>query len=344
MRISGSYGNLLRSILSGAYTPLDVHEFVHLCCSLALPIIRKKIAAGKLSSYHIGLNESDIVYDCLADLFRRDEQGKFVKLHSFFESERLDPSTCHEDEIFVALRRLVFLKVNNNIIRLYSEADPTLGKVLRNMKLANQKERLFDELQQFGETYLVPSGVEGLTDCPPFPLEQLEQEFIGAVLVHDTLMAMLKKLHQIVMGQRRYRRAIPLVAAALMVKKVYALGWEGREEEQPVAEATLLQEDIRGAADRVCARMNKKMYSTYVVRKKYPGSMVANYISAVREIIVQEYSGHQSMNSAYFDILKTFMPRMTKKEYVTKHRTILEYLAKMAKRAMVTELRKSESV
>ncbi len=267
MRISSSYRNLLRSILSGAYTPLDVHEFVHLCYSLALPIIRKKIISGKLSSYHLGLKESDIVYDCLADLFRRDEQGKFVKLYSFFESEQLNVSTCHEDEIFIALRRLVFLKVNNNIIRLYSEADPTLGKVLRNMRLANHKERLFDELQRFGETYLVPRDMESLTNCPPFPLEKLEQQFIGAVLVHDTLMVMLRKLHQIVAGQRQYQRAIPLVSAALMVKKVYVLGWEGHEEERPIAEATLLQEDIRGTAERVCELLNKKMYSTYVVRK-----------------------------------------------------------------------------
>ncbi len=71
--------------------------------------------------------------------------------------------------------------------------------------------------------------------------------------------------------------------------------------------------------------------------------MVANYFNAVREIIVQEFSGQQAMDGSYFDMLKTFMPRMTKKEYATKHRTILEYLAKMAKKEMVAELKKSES-
>lgn len=343
MKISGSYRNLLWSILSGAYTPLDVHEFVHLCYSLALPVIRKKLITGKLSPYHLGLKESDIVYDCLADLFRRDEQGRFVKLHSFFESEQLNIDTCHEDELFIALRRLIFLKVSNNVIRLYSEADPTLGKVLRNMRLTNQKERLFDELQRFSETYLVPRGMESLTHCPPYPPEQLEQQFIGGVLVHDTLVVMLRKLHQIVAGQRQYQRAIPLVAAALMVKKVYALGWEGREEEQPLAEATLLQEDIRGTAERVSELLKKKMYSTYVARKKYPEVVIAKYVHAVREILVQEFSGQRPMSGSYFDILKTFMPRMTKKEYATKHRTILEYLAKMAKKEMVAELKRVES-
>lgn len=343
MRISGSYRNLLRSILSRAYTPLDVHEFVHLCYSLALPVVRKKLGAGKLSLYHLGLKESDIVYDCLADLFRRDEQGRFVKLHSFFESEQLNIDTSHEDELFIALRRLIFLKVNNNIIRLYSEADPTLGKVLRNMRLTNQKERLFDELQRFGETYLVPRGMESLTHYPPYPQEQLEQQFIRAVLVHDSLMVMLRKLHQIVAGQQQYQRAIPLVAAALMFKKVYALGWEGREEEQSLAEATLQQEDIRGTAERVCELLSKKMYSTYVIKKKYPESLVAKYFGAVREIIVREYSGQREVDGSYFDVLKTFIPRMTKREYATKHRTILEYLAKMAKKEMVAELKRLES-
>jgi len=340
MKIHSSNGNVLKSILSGAYTPLDVHEFVHLCYSLALPLIRKKISSGKLSSYHLGLNETDIVYDCLADLFRRDEQGRFVKIHSFFQSEGLDPATAREEELIITLRRLVFLKVNNNIIRIYSEADPTLGKVLRNIKLANQKERLFEEIHRFGETYLLPRAIDPLANRPPFPHDTLEQQFIGVVLAHDTLLAMLKKLHRIVTEQHDYQRAIPLVPAALMVKKVYVLGWESQDYERPVAEANLQYEEILGTAERVCGTVKEKMYSTYVKRKKYPEAVLTDYMNAVREIVVQEFSGQLVTDASYFEILKTHMPRLTKREYANRHRTALEYLAKVAKKAMKEELQK----
>jgi hypothetical protein len=340
MNLAGSHRALFTSILSGVYTPLEVHQFVHLCYSLALPIIRKKIAAGKLSVHHIGLNENDIVYDCLADLFRRDEQGRFVKIRSFFQSERLDAATCAEEELLVGLRRLVFLKVNNNIIRIYSEADPTLGRVLRNIKLACEKEKLFVEQHRFGETYLLPRDADLLAEQPPYPLEALERQFISIVLAQDTLSAMIRKLHRLLGEQNDFQRAIPLVPVALMVKKVYQLSWEAQDRPQAEEETTLHRDDLLKTAERVCRDLEQRMQAKYVLKRKCSQAVFAHYIGAVREIVVREFSVWGDTDTSYFEILKQQMPLLTKREYATKHRTILEYLAKTAKQAMRAELQK----
>jgi hypothetical protein len=57
MKSSYSPKRLLGGILSGTYTPLDLREFAQLCYSLALPLIRKKIALGKLNLDSVGLKE-----------------------------------------------------------------------------------------------------------------------------------------------------------------------------------------------------------------------------------------------------------------------------------------------
>ena len=333
--------SLLRAILSGAYTPPDVHEFVQLCYTLALPLIRKKIVAGKLNLEILGLKESDVIYDCLADLFSRDENGAFVKIGKFFQSEGVEGSGGTEEELLIALRRLVFLKVHNNIIRLYSEADPTLGKVLRNVKLAEQKGKLFEETHRFGEAYLIPRNVEVHLQCPPWPLEALEQQFARVALVHDTLLTMLSKLHRIITEQETYQRAVPLVPVALLVRRVYALGWEAEEETESVANEHLQQEDVALTARRICQTLEQRMYNSYVVKQKCTNDLFQTYLRTVQQILLHEFSSQEMDGMTYFELLKGFLPELTKQDYARKHRKIIEYLAKTAKQEMQHELRKS---
>lgn len=80
MRTGNSLKGLLQPILSSTYTPLDIRALVQECFFLALPLIRKRIALGKLNLDIIGLKESDIVYDCLAELFNRNQEGEFKNL------------------------------------------------------------------------------------------------------------------------------------------------------------------------------------------------------------------------------------------------------------------------
>lgn len=332
--------HLLNAILTGSYTPLDVHEFVQLCYTLALPLVRQKISSGKINLHLLGLRESDVIYDCLADLFRRDQQGMFVKIVTYFKSEGLDVETSHGDEFVPALRRLVFLKVHNNIIRLYSEVDPVLGKVLRNIRLGVRKDRLFDEISRFGESYLVPCGVDHLLHLPPLPQEKLEQQFTRLVLLHDPLSTMLRKLHTLLSDLGEHRRAVPLVPTALMIKTVYALGWESPEEEEPEAEQNIREEEITQKADMICAALGKKMYATYVTKQKRTEAVFQSYLHSVREILLHEFSGAGRDGDSHYEILRKFMPRLSKREYSVRHRKIVEYLVRQAKKQMREEIQK----
>ena len=145
----------LSFVLANAHSKRQLEELVSLCHSLAVSSIRGKLASGKINTTLLGLNDSDLAYDCIADLFQRDEKGTVLHLKTYFESFLVESES---DELLLAhLRRLIFARVNQGLFRLYNEADPALGKILRNIKLAIHSLGNFVEFERFGESHIAPS-------------------------------------------------------------------------------------------------------------------------------------------------------------------------------------------
>jgi len=78
--------NLIRKVVRGEHTERDLAQTVDLFQKLALSYLRYLQVFGK----RIGGDRSDLVselddiaLDCIAPLFRRDKQGRFVILRSY---------------------------------------------------------------------------------------------------------------------------------------------------------------------------------------------------------------------------------------------------------------------
>jgi len=321
----------LGAVLSGEYTPFDVRELVRLCSILARPAILKKISLGKLSLSRVGLSTEDIVYDCLADLFRRDENGCFIELTKFLSDTSIPLNRLSDERKLVLLRRAVFIVVHKNLIRLYSDADPLLGKVLRNIKVALERKRIFDQVTWFEDILLVPSGVELLEELPPFPVDAIRRSFSAIALVHDSIPLMLEKLHTILLEQSQYQRALPLMTAALLCKELYLLGWETNEEVTEQTDHEAEREQLNRIIECLCEEIKKRFYPTYVATGKKTEKEYSAYIGALRAIL-QSFSGDgEPDDMTYFDYLSKEFPSLTKECYQTHHSTILDYLVKVAK-------------
>ncbi|MEK6571198.1 MAG: hypothetical protein AABZ61_07505 [Bacteroidota bacterium] len=331
MKPPDSLKRLLRGILSGTFTPLDLREFVQLCYSLALPLIRKKVARGKLNLDSIGLKEGDVVYDCLAELFHRDEKGGFPEIRNFFDHQLEDVEKISNEELLMTLQGLVFGKVNNNVVRLYMQVDPALGRILRNLRLSLDRTHLFERVSRFGEVYLVPFRVDALFHLPPMPYEFMQQEFSCVALVHDNIPVMVRKLHDVVVEQKEFQRAVPLVSAALLLKEIYALGWETEKDVTDAFELEIKPEDVERMIEEVCRALEREMRRSYVERGKLSEELFQKYFLALRDILVNEFAGDASGAKSYFDCLKMQIPTLTKEAYRAEHRQVLEYLAKTAK-------------
>ncbi len=163
----------LSAILSGTYTDINLKHIVGLCHAFAVASINSKIAGGTLRREFIGMNSRDIAFDCIADLFQRGENSTMVQLQTHFK--RINFDTASNQELLTHFRRLVFSKVNNGLFRIYNEVDPSLGKIIRNIKLVVGALRNFEEVERLGESCVCPSLVSKLAERPQMDLEILEK-------------------------------------------------------------------------------------------------------------------------------------------------------------------------
>lgn len=298
-----------------------------------MPLVRKKIFLGKINLNILGMSENDLLYDCLADLFERDGSGRFPQIAEYFNREIDDIKTSNETEMLLTLRRLVFGKINQNFIRIYSEADPILSKILRNLRIAVEKQKLFELEIRFGETYVIPTGVEILRDRPPIPEEFLKEQISKNVSIHDNIPKVLNTIHSILMTQNEYQRCVQLVYIALNIKFIYSLGKLDCEDREYV-EIDFIHLDIENISNSVCAELLHELYDNYVANKKCGDDIFGKYINATKEILRQTYGDGDGKGESFYEILNQQIPELTKTEYAEKHRTTLEYFVRLGKKRM----------
>ncbi|MBI3193633.1 MAG: hypothetical protein HYZ34_04075 [Ignavibacteriae bacterium] len=336
MKFEQSHTLVFQSVLSGNYTPYDVREFIKFCHDLALPYIRKRIALGKINLELLGMKEQDVVYDCIADLFQRDANGTFIQVTNFFLQELPDNTVCSIEEFVIVLRRLVANKVNHNIVRIHSETDPALGKILRNLKSALERTSIFAQITRFGEPYLVPAEHSTLMEKPPIPYEFIQREFSTLALVYDTVPELLTKLLTLLLTQQEYQRAVPLLSAALLFKHIYTLNWSEETHVRITTDFLEEQHDVETLVNLVCLNLSDEMYPRYVGKGKCSAVEFELYVASVRDILSNH---HETGGITYFDVLKQKIPNLTKVEYEEYHKSILEYFVKTAKQKLRKELK-----
>lgn len=329
---------LLVSILSGSYTPYDLREFVRLCSNLALPLVRKKIALGKLNLALLRMSDQDVLFDCLADLFERNEEGRFVQIEKFFERERIDIEQHSEEWLLDALRRIVFQKVNTGLVRLHSEADPVLGKILHNLDVAIDRTELFTKAIRFGESVLTPVQGDALIHLPPMPFEYLRDRFSRVILLHEPMPAMLKKLHTLLLEQHEHQRIVSFVLVGLMFKDLYKLA-QKTEEATNITEYDTEADSVQKLIEKVSAELHRDFLEKYVQRGKMTGAQFEQYIESVKRVLCDGVDGG-TRTISLFESLRISLPGLTKQEYAKQHRSILEYLNKDAKMRLRKEITK----
>ena len=325
------------------YTPYDVREFVRLCYTLALPLIRKRIVQDRINLESLGLNQIDVVYDCIADLFVRDNVGHFTEIGRFFSKEIEDSTRCSDALLLSTLRRIVFGSVNVNLIRIHSGADPAFGKILHNLNIALTRTRLFEKYVQFGETMLACCESDLLLHLPAPPLEYLRQQLSLIVLIHDTMPAMLNKLHDILQNQQEYQRTVPMTCVATLLKEVYALGAEPEPEADDSPFKGLEEEDASRMVRAVCANLRTNMLSHYVGTGKMTENVFEAYLQATNGILSDLVLNGRDDCKPYFEYLSNRIPEMTKEEYINRHKSILEHFVRAAKQGLSEKIRREEA-
>jgi hypothetical protein len=327
----------IRAILGGSIAPKELNEFVAFCHTIAVVAVRSRIPAPMLHNRTLQENFSDIAYDCLADLFRQDDHGNLVQVKAFFESIDCDRAT--DQELVSELRRLVFSKVNNGIFRILNEADPVLGKIIRNIKLAAQALQSFVIVDRFGDICIHPASCDTLGHLPSAEKEDLEIALRQISNGSENIPTLLARLSRYLRDQTKHSRIVAIISVALVFRSLYETNQVIDEEDVP-PENRFIPQEVESAVKETCVRLKSDMESTYLGRKKVSSDLYGIYFDLIESTLVDKLVGGNGESNSLYEALRQYIPGLTRKEYRYTHRGKLEYLSKLAYEQTVSSLKK----
>jgi|WetSurMetagenome_2_1015567.scaffolds.fasta_scaffold113966_2 hypothetical protein len=324
----------LQRILSPRPTPADAEPFVALALRIATLHMQKKIASGAINPAFFGLSTADLAVDCVGPLFERDAQGRFVQLLTYYVPLRWEE--LDETELLAYTRRLVFSKIHQQLARLYKETDPSLEKLMRNLRNAMRSGRHLAEVRRGNELWaVIPGYKEQEQGLPLMPWEFLEGELTPRIHASTTLKDIVRCTAEIFEGQKVYRRSYPFTSLALIVRTAFVRVGGLHEIEHHDHTLELAPHEIRQAVHKATARIASAKQETYVAQGRVDKRIYDAYMDAARTILQAEFVENDGHDKSFYERLAEKIPGMSTADYQHHHRCHFEYLVKLSREELL---------
>ncbi len=333
---------LIQSVTIENPSPADIHKFLSFCRAIAIVHLRKKISTGRLKPDLFAPSLEDLAVDCVAELFRTDARGTLIQVKTYFEGANME--TLSDQEMLAFLRRLICGRVNQSMFRFYSEWDPSLGRILRNVKLAVGSSQQFTFVERFGELCIVPVLCETLECLPVFDLQQLDRLMRGEGVMPITrsIPVLLSRLCRLLRDQREKSRVVPVVTVALLFRALYSESIDIAVEGLSMQD-TFLPAEVLTIIQDECRRVHQEMEPQYVRTKNIPSAVFAQYFTVINQYLCGMLLDRPEGPVSLFQSLRLLMPDLTREIYSRVHQSKLEYLARLTRERTIAQLREHYS-
>lgn len=325
----------LNQIFSGDHTHQAVNHLVQICFKIALAYLHHRLRRGSLVDNQFGISNEDLALDCIAELYQRDDNGQFIVLEQYFNSAKWE--ALSEEEIKVALRRLVFSKVNEGLFRNYREEDPNLAKIIRNIKEASKQDKRVHLVRTRDSSWLVvgPSADEP-NHLPLAPVEVLEAFMRSVVCTTSNTYKAVSALADFVAEHPHYCNGYPMSAFAQVLRASFI----GRvTPETQTEELSFEPIEVENAIQRAVSKVRNSLQDSYVRGGKLSLTLFNNYVDAVKKILKSTFTLYPDSIDSQYEALQTVMPGLSKDVYMSQHRNILQYLFKLSRTEMLAYLK-----
>jgi hypothetical protein len=262
-----------------------------------------------------------------------------VLLDAYFSA--LPVAEASDEDLLIHLRRLVFSRVNQGIFRLFNEADPSLGKIIRNIKLALQSLRTFVEFERFGEPCIAPIMCETLEALPPIEIEELERALVRVTRSGEHVPGMLAKLSVYLREQNTRSRILPLISAAHVLRSAYSIRNTNRVEAIEV-EASFSETDSVSIVKEACLEVKIELMHRYTLKGKVSEEIFLKYFEGIERHLCEKLVHQNGYDASLFEALQMVWPELSKEDYRKKHRSRLEYLHRIALQRAVAKLKANQ--
>jgi hypothetical protein len=232
---------------------------------------------------------------------------------------------------------LIFSKVNEGLFRRYREADPSLAKIIRNIKDAVKADARLRLERHGAGAWIVVEPAE-VSSQPIAPVEVLESYLVAQVTGRTSSHELVGAFVAFVQLHPHYSNGYPITGFAQALRGAYVRAGEatleGDEEEAP-----LRSEEVETAIEQVAQQVQAQMHASYVGKGKVCNATFDHYFKTIRDLLVSQYASRGPYLASQFDALQAYIPSLTREAYGQSHRNILEYLIKRTREQLLAHLR-----
>ncbi|MFH0992044.1 MAG: hypothetical protein V1799_18720 [bacterium] len=325
--------SLLKASLNGCATLREVNALIGIAHRMAIIRLRQLINSGRVHLQSLPVRLESVALDCIAEVFERDEESRFIELEDFFSEDR-DLNSLSPDDALFHFRTFVFRKLSDGIFRMYRENDPILSKILRNLKLAVGKMRGLQIIERFGELFIVfDVSNERREQQAEYPIVELERDFarvVGKALSAGEYLRIFSRLFS---QNKECRNFFALTDLAIVVKRTIV------RRQAELGEATISGDsstsvDLTNLFEESFAVLIKDLRVRYVLSGKLDETTFEAYGSALKDLLEDTFILSNGSECEYYDYLQRHSQELTRADYLRLHRTKFEYMAKLAKKAV----------
>ncbi|MDP1675500.1 MAG: hypothetical protein Q8L88_01450 [Bacteroidota bacterium] len=326
---------LREAIVSLLKDSLSTHQEKHLLTSahaLATNILRIKFSQSPSIKNHLGLNEHDLGYDCIAELFERDSKNQLIHFKTYFSN--FDFNALLEKEILFHFRRLVSSAVNQNLMHVYRDFDPSLGKIIRNIKLSVTAHKAFLDIDRFDEACIAPIDItlnEHLQTIDQSALFDLLSSYVRG---DEFVPELLSIYSRIIREQNDYSKIVPLLTVALVFRTLFIV----KQRHAPITteqssnnfEVTeVIQKNILDVKTTILSHNHHGTTSSEIIEK---------YFQTIQNLFLSKINASDNSSDSLFKGLQQQIAHLDSIEYRKNHRTKIEYYYRLCREAIATEL------
>ncbi len=312
----------------------DVNQLVKMAQRIALTRLNMLRKSQRLPHFTYSENYVTLAIDSIAELFRRDDEGMFVELQFYFRIKR-NIEEMSAAESLSCFRMLIFNALHDSVVKSFQEADPILGKILRNLKNHIRHNDEIKTLLRFGTTYIFACNRDECdAHLPEMPPEMLEGEFLQKVLSRDKFKDFPCIILKILSESIGYRKFYSLLDVALIIKKAWLKIGMTDFPPQTSEFSWSLQSDVNTLVQKGLKEFEIKFFGNGFadMNEKF-------FVDAIREIIHNTFIKGNGFDATYFEILKKHNHQLEYTEYRNNIRVRFEYLAKSAKKIVHEHLK-----
>lgn len=326
-----SLQEVLTDCLGDSVERSALKRLIKKCHSMALAYLRMKAASNKLYMIR-GERLEDLAWDFIAELFEKNDNGRLIRLQEYFDETNFE-DLSHSD-LIIELRKLVFTKVEDNIFRAVGEKDPSLRKIIRNLKLAIRDNNC-EHRVCYEHGYIIV-GKDDVHNLPIMPSEFMQIRLSSRLEEKMQIPDILIEAIDVLQEQGKYQKRISLVALASVIRLTFVHFNESTDDQkkQLNADEALINAEFEKFLNASSEKVRISTGYTYIRKGKINRDELDIYMKAAKDI-VYDYFNDGKTESSQYEYLKNYMPHLEYEDFRSDNRQVLEYLVKLIRKELV---------